>query len=146
MTFRPLAFAAAMALCPCVACADIYKYVDADGNVTFTDRYRPGAQKVLSDFGPSRGHTSSTKTRATSRPSPANFPRVTPKTQRQRDDLRHQILLEERSHESRMLAEAQAALAANLRKPGVDVSSLNEALRRHQQNIGMLDKELSRFK
>ena len=24
--------------------------------------------------------------------------------------------------------------------------TLNEALRRHQQNIGMLDKELSRFK
>jgi hypothetical protein len=124
--------------------ADIYKYVDADGNVTFTDRYRPGAVKAFSDFAPSRGHSAVKKKSSASNPSPASFPKVTSQTQRQRDDLRKQILVDERDHETRMLNEAQAALRA--RKPGIDAHLLNESIRQHQQNIGMLDKELSRFK
>lgn len=126
------------------ASADIYKYVDADGNVTFTDRYRPGAIKAFSDFAPSRGHSAGKKKSSASNPSPASFPKVTSQTQRQRDDLRKQILVDERDHETRMLNEAQAALRA--RKPGIDANLLNESIRLHQQNIGMLDKELSRFK
>jgi len=124
--------------------ADIYKYVDADGNVTFTDRYRPGAVKAFSDFAPSRGHSTIKKKSSASNPSPASFPKVTSQTQRQRDDLRKQILEDERNHEVRMLNEAQTVLKA--RKPGIDANSLSESIRLHQQNIGMLDKELSRFK
>jgi hypothetical protein len=129
-----------------LAGADIYKYVDADGNVTFTDRFRPGAVKVMSDFAPSRGHAG-TKTRArTVTSSPADFPRVTPSAQRQRDDLRRQILLDERGHETTLLREAEAELAANIGKAPVQVERLRDTVRRHRENITMLDKELARLK
>jgi hypothetical protein len=126
--------------------ADIYKYVDADGNVTFTDRYRPGAIKVMDDYQPARGHASAQPKRASSNPSPASFPKVTPLAQRQRDDLRRQILLEERGHESQSLATANAELAAGMRKPGTDLARLQDTARRHEKNIAMLDKELARLK
>lgn len=134
---------------PCLslgAHADIYKYVDAEGNVTFTDRYRPGAIKVLSDYGPVRGHAATQKKRAASNPSPAHFPKVTPLAQRQRDDLRKQILLEERGHETQLLATANAELSSGTRKPGADIAKLQAAVRRHEQNLVMLDKELARLK
>lgn len=143
----PLLSGMLLTLAPLLAHADIYKYVDADGNVTFTDRYRPGAQKVISDFGPARGHADQPKKkRAASNPSPASFPKVSTQTQRQRDDLRKQILLDERDHENRLLGEARTALAALAGKPSADLTSLKEAVHRHQQNLGMLDKELSRLK
>ncbi len=126
--------------------ADIYKYVDADGNVTFTDRYRPGAVRVMSDFAPARGHTATPKARASRQPSPANFPRVTSDTQRRRDDLRRQILLDERAQESGLLTIAQAELSSGTRKPGSDLARLQASVRQHEQNLRMLDKELERLR
>lgn len=124
--------------------ADIYKYVDGQGNITFTDRYRPGAVKVMGDFAPSRGHAESRKSRSPKAPSPAYFPKVAPETQKVRDDMRRDILVQERAEESRQLGAAQAQIAAA--KPGTDVARLRETVRRHEDNLAMLDKELARFK
>ena len=126
--------------------ADIYKWVDENGTTHFTDYYRRGAVKVDGTYSPARGHTSTQKKRAASNPSPAYFPKVTSAAQRQRDDLRKQILMEERVHETQLLATANAELSAGMRKPGADIAKLQASVHRHEQNIAMLDKELSRLK
>jgi hypothetical protein len=145
---RPILFCAALVAVFLAwnAGADIYKYVDEDGNVTFTDRFRPGAVKVMSDFAPSRGHAGAKARTRTVRSSPADFPRVSPSAQRQRDDLRRQILLDERSHETTLLRDAEAELAASVSKPAPQIERLRDAVRRHRENLVMLDKELSRLK
>ena len=130
------------------AYADIYKIVDRDGNVTFTDRYLPGAIRVVSDNSPNR--QVSTRSRRSNKssaanPTPANFPKVDSKTQTKRDSLRRQILLDELASEEKMLTEAKAMLAADSTK-GMSTVKFNEAAQRHQQNIDMLNKELSRLK
>jgi hypothetical protein len=124
--------------------ADIYKYVDGQGNITFTDRFRPGAVKVMSDFAPSRGHAEGRKSVVAKAPSPAYFPKVAPATQKVRDDMRRDILAQERAEESRQLDSVRAQIAGA--KPGDDVVKLRESARRHEDNIAMLDKELARFK
>jgi hypothetical protein len=126
--------------------ADIYKWVDEDGTTHFTDYYRPGAVKVNSDFAPARGHAAPQKKRASSTPSPASFPKVTAAAQRERDSLRRQILIDERFLENRMLAEARADLANAARRPPADQERLRETVRRHEQNIQLLDKELGRVR
>ncbi|MDD4881307.1 MAG: DUF4124 domain-containing protein [Gallionellaceae bacterium] len=125
--------------------AVIYKYVDADGNVTFSDRYRPGAVKFIDD---GKGHAISTsrKHRGNVGPSPANFPRVDRQTQNKRDDIRRTLLLEERGNEEKSLAATRANLASGKQRPAVEQNRLIENQRLHEKNIEMLDKELARIK
>lgn len=131
-----------LALLALPAQAAVYKYVDADGNVTFTDRYRPGAIKFL-DTEP--GHTPAA-TPGKRSGTPANFPRVDRKTQSRRDDVRRALLLEERGNEEKALADVRAQLTdARPRNPG-DLGRLEESRRLHEKNIEMLDKELARIK
>jgi len=127
--------------------AAIYKYIDSDGNVTFTDKYRPGAIKFAdSPDEPStiiiKGHhKSSTRT-----PSPANFPKVDSATQRKRDDVRRTLLEEERSKEEQSLAAARATQAGAGKRPLAEQEKVAENIRLHEKNIEMLDKELARIK
>lgn len=128
--------------------AAIYKYVDAEGNVTFTDKYRPGATKLV-DTGASPVSVATPRSRAksASQASPAGFPRVDASTQRKRDDVRRSILLEELATEEKNLATAHAALAnAGKQKSATDIARLTEGVRLHEKNIEMLDKELARIR
>jgi hypothetical protein len=128
--------------------AAIYKYVDADGNVTLTDRYRPGAIKLLDTDTPARPTTISTprQNNRSAKPSPAGFPRVDSTTQRQRDDIRRSVLQEERSKEMKGLETAQATLDTPVKRPQDELDRLNASIARHKKNIEMLDKELARLK
>lgn len=129
------------------AWAVIYKYVDAEGNVTFTDKYRPGAKRLTEgNGGPvTRVETPRRAPRASaSKASPADFPRVDPTTQRKRDDVRRTILLEERATEARNLAAAQTAAGKAL--PPAEQARVAESIRLHEKNLELLDKELARLK
>ncbi len=128
--------------------AVIYKYVNADGVVTYSDKYRPGASKLMETGNGAvivrtpRAHGS-----ASTVVSPANFPRVDAVTQRHRDAGRRAILLEERATEAKNLATAQAALtSAAKQRPATDFVKLSEGVRLHEKNIEMLDKELARLR
>ncbi|MDA8129856.1 MAG: DUF4124 domain-containing protein [Betaproteobacteria bacterium] len=137
--------------------AAIYKYVDANGEVTFTDVYKKGAKRVdlpsapkpLPSKGkPSRG--------AASTPTPADFPRVDSATQTRRDDLRRQILQDEISAERRAADEARRQLAFGERpQPGeretdpsyvTRVNSLRTAVQQHEQNVTAIQRELANLK
>jgi hypothetical protein len=130
--------------------AEIYKFVDENGNVTYTNMPRPGAKKL--QLGPLSGKPAATETKvgkprsATSNPTPGYFPRVDPGTQRKRDDMRRQLLVEELSSEQRNLSAAQTAYASGRRQPGADVNRLMDAVRLHEKNIEMLNKELAHIR
>lgn len=130
--------------------AEIYKFIDDQGNVTYTNIPRPGAKKLDLGLPPPpaatnpKGAAAGKKARGSAvSPSPAYFPRVDPNTQRRRDDMRRKLLMEELASEQRNLDAARRALAAATRQPGADLNKLADSVRLHENNIQMLNKELS---
>jgi len=133
--------------------AEIYKFVDDNGFVTYTNMPRPGAKPQLVIPDPAqaqekRATTSATTKRKSSTPSstPAYFPRIDTGTQRKRDDMRRQLLEEELNSEQRNLTAAKSAVAVGSRQPGTDLNKLLDAVRLHEKNIEMLNKELSHIR
>ena len=136
---------------PHQAWAEIYKFVDENGLVTYTNMPRPGTkpQMVIPDTprpgaqpaAPDKKSKSSTRIAT-----PSYFPRVDSGTQSKRDDMRRQLLVEEMRSEERNLTAARTELANNSRRPGADVGKLTEAVRMHEKNIQMLNKELSHIR
>ncbi len=146
------AFAAGLAclLWTQIAYGEIYKFVDDNGHVTYTNMPRPGAKKL--DLGPSKDMKPAREGRrarkpSTSRdPTPDTFPRVDSGTQRKRDDMRRQLLVEELDSEQRNLSAAQSDYIGGRRQPGADLNRLMDAVRLHEKNIEMLNKELSHIR
>lgn len=127
--------------------ADIYKYVDKDGRVTFTNIYVKGAVRLDIDTTPAPAKPKKSA-------APAHFPRVDPATQRKRDDLRRKILQEELASETKLLESAKQALAEgeavrmgderhNYQKYLDRVQKLKDAVALHEQNIAAIRQELA---
>ena len=137
--------------------AEIYKYVDANGNVTFTDVPRKGERAAKIYDLPARPLDEAARPKAVrKRPAeygPANFPRINPATQRKRDDLRMKILNDELARERKELTEGRLSLAqAQHPLPGEQPTSplflarlkkLQDAVARHQQNISAIRQEIN---
>ena len=129
---------------PLFARADIYKTVDSEGRVTYSNIPMKGAKKL--DMGPMpltvpmRSHGKHLSEAAAS-PSPANFPKVDEATQRTRDQGRRGILNEEMSHEQSLLADARKQLTA-----APNDAKLKDNVTFHEKNIEALQKEMSRIK
>lgn len=148
MRFSLLAF---LALVTLPATADIYTYEDDNGRKFITNHAMSGMKliSVVREPGKSRGTASSgsaPRAKASSNPTPASFPRVDSSTQRQRDDVRRQLLQDELKTEEGLLANTRTALAAKQGKAGPDTAKLNESVRLHEKNIEMLRKELGNLK
>ncbi len=132
--------------------ADIYKSVDASGQVTYTDRPIKGARRL--NLGPlpaaARAAHSAQKNAATREP--IVFPRVDASTQNRRDDLRRSILQSELHTEEQALADAVAAKKAGVSPHAGELTSspayvsrtdkLEGAVKLHRDNIRALGKEL----
>ena len=129
--------------------AEIYKYVDENGRVTYTNIPKKGSRKL--DLDP----IAAAKTRHNT--GPENFPRVDNQTQRKRDDVRKQILRDELGNEEKSLADAQKALQEgaatrmgdeirNPQKYQSRVAKLKENVSLHEKNIIALKRELGEFK
>ncbi len=136
---------------PHQAWAEIYKFVDENGLVTYTNMPRPGSkpQMVIPDIPRTSDPKAAPdkKSRSNIRSAtPGYFPRVDSSTQSKRDDMRRQLLVEELRSEERNLAASRAELAANSRQPGADIVKLTDAVRTHEKNIQMLNKELSHIR
>jgi hypothetical protein len=130
--------------------AEIYKFVDDNGHVTYTNMPRPGAKKLQLGRPAGKPDTVEAKTEkkrgAAGNPTPGSFPRVDPGTQRKRDDMRRQLLVEELNSEQRNLNAAQSAYVSGRREPGADLNRLMDAVRLHEKNIEMLNKELTHIR
>ncbi|MHB8937064.1 MAG: DUF4124 domain-containing protein [Thiobacillus sp.] len=137
--------------------ADIYKYVDENGQVTFTDVYKKGAQRIVLPGAPAPlPPAAKSPRRASYNPSPADFPRIDAGTQKRRDDVRRQVLQDEIAGERRNADEARRQLALGERlQPGeraTDASYINRVTRlrasvqRHEQNVASIQRELANLK
>ncbi|TDI82250.1 MAG: DUF4124 domain-containing protein [Betaproteobacteria bacterium] len=102
-----------------VTSAEIYRHVDKNGQVTYTNTRMKGAKKV---------HLDRTLAKA-KMATPKNFPRVDSKVQRKRDLKRRDILEDELATEKKLLSNAKQTLKRN------------DALL-HKRNIIALKKEL----
>lgn len=136
---------------PGLAHAEIYKFVDENGFVTYTNMPRPGAkpQMVIPDISRPNAAPATTDKKARSSgkiATPGYFPKVDTGTQSKRDDMRRQLLVEELRSEERNLAASRSELSQGSRRPGADVGKLTEAVRMHEKNIEMLNKELSHIR
>jgi hypothetical protein len=133
------------------AWADIYKKVDEDGRVTYSNVPSKGAQKL---------NLEPLNTVPASKPksqSPDNFPRVDSDTQKGRDYKRRQILENELTQEMNQLEEAQKAVAEgqevrlgderhNYQKYLDRVQRLKDAVAEHEKNIDALRQEIAGFR
>ena len=137
--------------------AEIYKYVDENGQVTFTDVYKKGAKRIELPGAPAPLPAGGkAPRRASYNPSPADFPRIDAGTQKRRDDIRSQVLQDEIAGERRNAEEARRQLALGERlQPGeraTDASYLNRVnklrttVQQHEQNIASIQRELANLK
>lgn len=137
--------------------AEIYKYVDENGQVTFTDVYRKGAKRIDLPGAPAQLPAGGkTPRRASYNPSPADFPRIDAGTQKRRDDVRRQVLQDEIDGERRNAEEARRQLALGERlQPGERaadasyrnrVNKLRASVQQHEQNIVSIQRELANLK
>lgn len=138
--------------------AEIYKYIDENGMVTFTDVQRkgqradkvyglPASPRVLSHASPSSSRRSRVAT-----PSPIDFPRIDAGTQKRRDDVRRSVLEEELTTERRNLEEAKRQLALGERPLSGEragdsgyqarLKRLHDAVENHERNVMAIQKEI----
>lgn len=146
------------------ALAEIYKRVDADGRVTYSNVKTKGATRLELDpdansISNDRQKSASSKRTAT----PEGFPRVDKETQNQRDGKRKDILQNELDSEKAALDQAKKAYADGESNPEVfktkdgktlrNVAKFDEKMKNlqaevdtHQKNIELLQKELDSLK
>lgn len=150
---RRLAFLCLLAVSAVAQSATIYKYVDKDGHVTFTNVPLRGAQALIimpssspsGSGGITVNNDQAIKPRTQNNSSPANIPRVDSNTQRSRDANRQRILQSELDNERKALAEAQQALADYRKKTGANaaqIQKLQDAVTDRERNIAALNQEL----
>ena len=160
-----------VAILPCIAWAEIYKHVDSDGRVTYSNVKLKGSKKLDlepsdTNFGNDVSSPSRTVTRnpATKTPTPVAFPKIDANTQTQRDGQRKNILLSELESEKQALANAKIAFTEGEKNPEVyqqrnangtsktfrNVAKFDEKMKGlqnevdvHQRNIDLLTKEIS---
>lgn len=138
--------------------AEIYKYVDESGNITFTDVYKKGAKRIDIPGASAQqsGSGKSSSRRASYTPSPTDFPRIDAGTQKRRDDIRRQVLQDEIAGERKNADEARRQLALGERlAPGEKatdssyasrVKKLRESVKQHDQNVASIQRELANLK
>jgi hypothetical protein len=159
-------------LLPCLAYAgytqaEIYKRIDADGNVTYSNAPLKGSKKL--DLGP-------LPTMPAYKESNDDFARVNRATQKSRDEARRKILGDELTEEEKLLAEARQNLkdaednpqkwsktvvvgknkdgspitevttGRNVAGYEENVKAAQEQVTLHEKNVEALKMELSRFK
>ena len=124
-------------LSPAIAGTDIYKHVDKDGNITFTNRRINNAQKVsIASFSRNTEQSGS----------PSQSPRVKNTTQTERDTMRRQILEKELVTEERLFSDTQSSLLQiGNHAESSQIVQLRNKLFSHQRNIAALKKELAKL-
>lgn len=151
--------------CAPLAQAAVYKCVDAEGRTTYTNdrNFARGCQQLADDqsvstLPPPRSSSGagSGAAPAASDSTPSSFPRVTPDTQRARDDSRREVLEKELANEESALEAARKALSEQEAIRTGDERNYQRVLDRlkpyqdkvelHQRNIEALKREISNLR
>ncbi len=156
---------------PLTSYAVIYKHVDADGRITYSNVKIKGGKRIKlepADTSFGTNSRSKPKTKPTSKSAtPNEFPKVDTNTQKKRDNSRKQILLSELESEKKALDAAKSAYDEGAKNPEVfrkknadgssssfrNVAKYKEKMKKlqadvdvHQRNIALLEKEISNIK
>ena len=136
--------------------AEIYECADQDGNKRFTNIAAEAKGCKVLNVGPVNTMppmASKTHAKAAATPTPANFPRVDPQTQQQRDGQRRRILEQELSHEQQQLEQARKALAEqegtrsgserNYQRVLERLEPYKNKVKVHEENVANLQRELA---
>ncbi|AXE28974.1 DUF4124 domain-containing protein [Chromobacterium phragmitis] len=153
---KTLAFSLLFA-CGLAQAATIYKYVDPQGNVTYTNVPIRGAQPIkLNPLSSYPGQKAKPRGGSASADKPAasgGYPSVDADTQKQRDGGRKKILEQELANEAKALDAAKKALAdgkavrlgdeaRNYQKYLDRVQKLQNEVTDREKNVAALKKEL----
>lgn len=142
--------------------AEIYKYVDSEGHVTYTSTPIKGAKK-LDLSAPNTSLAPAPDAPRRSETNPSDFPRVDSATQKSRDGTRRQILNDELATEEKLLAEAlqnkklaedtpqvyrgqDGKTYRNVAKYDESVKAAQEEVSLHEKNIEALKSELGNLR
>jgi hypothetical protein len=137
-----------------LARADVYKCVDEDGHVTYTNS-KPSPKAKCTTLSRDQ-RVSTVPGRAASTPSPAGFPKVDGDTQKARDSDRRKILEQELAAEQKNLEQAKKDLAEQEAIRTGDERNYQRVLDRlqpykdkvalHERNIEALKKEIGNLR
>lgn len=113
-----------------------YKYANRKCTVMSTDNSRPGAKPA--------------RRAETTKVSPADFPKVSTETQRNRDSDRRYILEQELKSEQKGLDDARRTLAeqlaANSSSAPAQVQPIRDRMALHERNVEALRREIANLK
>lgn len=124
-----------------IAGTDIYKHVDKNGNITFTNRKIPNAEKIsLASYAP-KSSTNKIQPQAA---------RTSFSSPNERSGMRRKILESELLTEQQLFADTRLSLDQIADAPQSENTQqrsvqLKNKLFMHQRNIAALKKELARF-
>lgn len=143
-----------------MAWADVYKCVDEDGHVTYTNT-KPAAKSRCTALSRDQ-RVSTVPGRASNTPTPASFPKVSGDAQKARDNDRRQILDQELVTEQTSLDKAKKELAEqegtvlpqernvggtiNLPKVQERLQPYRDKVALHERNIEALKKEIGNLR
>jgi hypothetical protein len=143
---------ALLCVLPTWALAEIYKAVDANGHVTYSNAPLKGGRKIISSqHGQEQRDTNKAAGTSRNTASPTTFPRIDSETQKNRDNTRQKILQNELESEEKLLIEARKALKDAESAPtdpqfAAKTKSALEQIKIHEKNIEALTTELSKLK
>ena len=136
------------------AWADVYKCLDEDGHVTYTNT-KPSPKAKCTALSRDQ-RVSTVPGRATNTPSPAGFPKVDGDTQKARDNDRRKILEQEQAAEQKNLDQSKKELAEQEAIRTGDERNYQRVLDRlqpfkdkvalHERNLEALRKEIGNLK
>lgn len=145
---RPIVLIIAVLLGTCMlsiaqAGSTIYKHVDEDGRIIFTNRPIKGAQKVQSS-------PNSSRSKAIVSVTPSHFPKVSVSAQQKRDVKRREILEHELADEMKLFSDTRRhiSLVSNAQETQQQkerIKRLQKRLQRHESNIASLKRELEKL-
>jgi hypothetical protein len=130
----------------------LYECVDQSGNRQFTNMPPTKQNCRVLNVGPTNT-VPSPKSQMKATPTPANFPRVDPQTQQQRDAQRRRILEQELSQEQQLLEQAKKELAEqesirtggerNYQRVLDRLEPYQKKVKLHEDNVANLRREIS---
>jgi septal ring factor EnvC (AmiA/AmiB activator) len=139
-----------------VAHADVYKCVDENGRLTYTNDKPLSGQKGCVLLSRDQPVTSVPMPKKAATPTPSSFPRVDDSTQRARDGERRKILEQELSSEESLLADAQKELATqeavrngdekNYQRVLDRLQPFRDKVKQHETNIAKLKTEINNIR
>ena len=146
--------------CSTAAVADIYKCVDPNGHITYSnDKPLPGLKGctlMSRDQAVTSVPAPPPRAAASKTPTPSSFPRVDDSTQKNRDNDRRKILETELANEETLLASAKKALAEQEAVRNGDEKNYQKFLDRiqpykdkvalHERNVEAINKEIAKLK